>query len=138
MICACLRRRRWTHLGDRDDIAIVGTDLAEAYAPNPDGVGVIECPVINAYRRPQGSRNPHKSYGYLRTRNSRGRWPMPSTTYRPRATPRPMPARESNGRASSGVVAEIRRSGGGNIERAGPLRWQGSFHSQCCLADLMA
>ncbi|MFG5119955.1 hypothetical protein [Methylorubrum sp. POS3] len=58
---------RWTHLGDRDDIAIVGTDLAEAYAPNPDGVGVIECPVINAYRRPQGSRNPHKSYGYLRT-----------------------------------------------------------------------
>lgn len=58
---------RWTHLGDRDDVATVGTDLGEAYAPNPDGVRVVDCPVINAYRRPRGGRNPHKSYGYLRT-----------------------------------------------------------------------
>jgi len=48
-------------------VATVGTDLGELYAPNPDGVRVVDCPVINAYRRPRGGRNPHKSYGYLRT-----------------------------------------------------------------------
>ena len=58
---------RWTHLGDRDDVATVGDDLGAAYAPNPDGVRVVDCQVINAYRRPRGGRNPHKSYGYLRT-----------------------------------------------------------------------
>ena len=58
---------RWSNLGDREDVATVGTTLAEAYAPNVLGVGVTDCPVINAYRRPRGSVNPHKSYGYLRT-----------------------------------------------------------------------
>ncbi|MFY9291319.1 MAG: hypothetical protein WAP03_11575 [Methylorubrum rhodinum] len=58
---------RWTNLGDRDDVATVGADLAESYAPNADGVGVVDCPVINGYRRPRGGRNRHKSYGYLRT-----------------------------------------------------------------------
>ncbi|HJE24532.1 MAG TPA: hypothetical protein K8W01_12820 [Methylorubrum populi] len=58
---------RWSNLGDREDLATVGTTLAEAYAPNRAGIGVIDCPVINAYRRPRGGKNPHKSYGYLRT-----------------------------------------------------------------------
>lgn len=58
---------RWSNLGDREDVATVGTVLAEAYAPNEAGVAVIDGPVINAYRRPRGRVNPHKSYGYLRT-----------------------------------------------------------------------
>ena len=58
---------RWSNLGDREDVATVGTVLAESYAPNAAGVGVVDCPVINAYRRPRGGANPHKSYGYLRT-----------------------------------------------------------------------
>lgn len=58
---------RWTNLGDRDDVATVGAALAEAYAPNAAGVRAVDCPVVNAYRRPRGGKNPHKSYGYLRT-----------------------------------------------------------------------
>lgn len=58
---------RWSNLGDREDVATVGTVLAESYAPNEAGVGVVDCPVINAYRRPKGGANRHKSYGYLRT-----------------------------------------------------------------------
>lgn len=52
---------------DRQDIATVGDDLAETYPPNAAGVRVRDLPVINAYRRPDGTENRHKSYGYLRT-----------------------------------------------------------------------
>ncbi|MGH1573910.1 hypothetical protein ACRAWG_28795 [Methylobacterium sp. P31] len=57
----------WTNLMDRQDIATVGDDLADIYAPNAAGVRVRDVPVINAYRRPDGGENRHKSYGYLRT-----------------------------------------------------------------------
>jgi hypothetical protein len=57
----------WTNLMDRQDIATVGDDLADTYAPNAAGVRVRDVPVINAYRRPDGTENRHKSYGYLRT-----------------------------------------------------------------------
>ncbi|ACB23597.1 hypothetical protein [Methylobacterium radiotolerans] len=57
----------WTNLMDRQDIATVGDDLAALYAPNAAGVRVRDVPVINAYRRPDGAENRHKSYGYLRT-----------------------------------------------------------------------
>ena len=57
----------WTNLMDRKDIATVGDDLADIYAPNAAGVRVRDVPVINAYRRPDGGENRHKSYGYLRT-----------------------------------------------------------------------
>ena len=57
----------WTNLMDRQDIATVGDDLATLYAPNAAGVPVRDVPVINAYRRPDGTENRHKSYGYLRT-----------------------------------------------------------------------
>ena len=56
----------WTNLMDRQDIATVGDDLAALYAPNAAGVRVRDVPVINAYRRPDGAENRHKSYGYLR------------------------------------------------------------------------
>lgn len=58
---------RWSHLADRDDVATVGVPLAEVFAPNAAGTAVVDCPVVNAYRRPRGGRNRHKSYGYLRT-----------------------------------------------------------------------
>ena len=45
----------------------LGDDLAALYAPNAAGVRVRDVPVINAYRRPDGAENRHKSYGYLRT-----------------------------------------------------------------------
>lgn len=57
----------WTNLMDRQDIATVGDDLAAIYAPNAAGVAVRDVPVVNAYRRPDGTENRHKSYGYLRT-----------------------------------------------------------------------
>ncbi|WP_245450986.1 hypothetical protein [Methylobacterium brachiatum] len=57
----------WTNLMDRQDIATVGDDLAAIYPPNAAGVRVRDVPVINAYRRPDGTENRHKSYGYLRT-----------------------------------------------------------------------
>ncbi|WP_279602476.1 alpha/beta fold hydrolase [Methylobacterium sp. E-005] len=57
----------WTNLMDRQDIATVGDDFAEIFAPNAAGVQVRDVPVVNAYRRPDGSENRHKSYGYLRT-----------------------------------------------------------------------
>ncbi|WP_370693901.1 hypothetical protein [Methylobacterium sp. NEAU K] len=57
----------WTNLMDRQDIATVGDDLGEIYAPNASRVRVRDVPVINAYRRPDGAENRHKSYGYLRT-----------------------------------------------------------------------
>lgn len=58
---------RWTNLVDRQDIATVGDDLCDIYAANAAGVGAQDVAVENAYRRPDGSRNRHKSYGYLRT-----------------------------------------------------------------------
>lgn len=57
----------WSNLMDRDDIATVGDDLRDIFAANASGVAVRDVPVINAYRRPDGSENRHKSYGYLRT-----------------------------------------------------------------------
>jgi hypothetical protein len=57
----------WTNLMDRQDIATVGDDLAALYAPNAAGVRVRDVPVVNAYRRTDGTENRHKSYGYLRT-----------------------------------------------------------------------
>lgn len=59
--------KRWSNLMDRGDVATFGEDIADAYAPNARGVRAQDVPVVNAYRRPQGDANHHKSYGYLRT-----------------------------------------------------------------------
>lgn len=58
---------RWTNLADRRDIATVAGGLADDYAPNRHGASVRDSAVVNAYRRPNGEPNHHKSYGYLRT-----------------------------------------------------------------------
>ncbi|TXN21339.1 lipase family protein [Methylobacterium sp. WL9] len=59
--------RRWSNLMDRTDLATVGEDIGDAYGPNDRGVRADDIAVVNAYRRPKGDLNPHKSYGYLRT-----------------------------------------------------------------------
>jgi len=57
----------WTHLVDHRDVATVGDDVQETYAPGLRGVRVRTVSVLNAYRSPSGRTNTHKSYGYLRT-----------------------------------------------------------------------
>ncbi|ACA15589.1 conserved hypothetical protein [Methylobacterium sp. 4-46] len=58
---------RWTNLADGHDVvAIMGT-LDEAFAPSDAGLRVVDRRVVNTYSRPDGGRNHHKSYGYLRT-----------------------------------------------------------------------
>ncbi|GEO98084.1 esterase/lipase family protein [Methylobacterium haplocladii] len=59
--------RRWSNLVDRTDVATVGEDIVDSYAPSASGVRAQDISVVNAYRRPKGDLNPHKSYGYLRT-----------------------------------------------------------------------
>lgn len=58
---------RWTNLADGDDIVAVAGTLAADYAPSDAGVAVEDKRVINDYHRLDGTRNHHKSYGYLRT-----------------------------------------------------------------------
>lgn len=57
---------RWTNLADGDDIVAVAGTLAADYAPNDAGVAVVDRRVVNDYHRLDGTRNHHKSYGYLR------------------------------------------------------------------------
>ncbi len=59
--------RRWSNLIDRADVATYGEDIGDAYRPNGAGIRAEDVAVINAYRRPDGAENRHKSYGYLRT-----------------------------------------------------------------------
>ena len=58
---------RWTNMADSRDLAAVAGELAGAFAPNDHGVGIEDMAVRNAFRRPSGEPNHHKSYGYLRT-----------------------------------------------------------------------
>ncbi|MCJ2118756.1 GPI inositol-deacylase [Methylobacterium sp. J-001] len=58
---------RWTNMADNRDLAAVAGELSDTFVPSDRGVGVTDMAVVNAYLRPNGSANPHKSYGYLRT-----------------------------------------------------------------------
>ncbi|CAO4150789.1 lipase family protein [Methylorubrum extorquens] len=57
----------WTNLADGDDVVAIMGALEADYEPSDMGVSVDDRRVVNAYRRPNGEANPHKSYGYLRT-----------------------------------------------------------------------
>ncbi|GJE42806.1 hypothetical protein [Methylobacterium soli] len=57
----------WTNLTDKADIATVAAVLGDEFSVNARGAKPRDVPVINAYRRPDGTPNHHKSYGYLRT-----------------------------------------------------------------------
>ncbi|MCK9212512.1 MAG: lipase family protein [Ignavibacteriaceae bacterium] len=59
-------KKNWYNLSDQEDpIALVHT-LSDIYKSNLNGVKVIDKLVKNNYSN-LGDRNPHKSYGYLRT-----------------------------------------------------------------------
>lgn len=57
----------WTNLADGEDVVAIMGSLGTDYAASERGVGVADQRVVNGYRRPDGTQNPHKSYGYLRT-----------------------------------------------------------------------
>ncbi len=58
---------RWVNYADPDDTIAIDSRLRDDYRPNGRGVRVQDVPILNSYRAPDGERNPHKSYGYLRT-----------------------------------------------------------------------
>jgi hypothetical protein len=59
--------QRWTNLADRWDRVAIDVRLADDYMPNDRSVAVADALVLNTYRSPEGKRNHHKIYGYLRT-----------------------------------------------------------------------
>jgi hypothetical protein len=59
-------RRNWYNLSDLNDQIALNYLLAEIYVKNSKGVKIIDKLVQNNHKD-NGTRNPHSSYGYLRT-----------------------------------------------------------------------
>lgn len=59
--------QRWGNYADAGDRTSINWDLAKFYGPNERSVRTEDKIVYNSYVRPDGKRNRHKSYGYLRT-----------------------------------------------------------------------
>lgn len=59
--------KSWVNYADRKDPVAADVHLRDDYQANKKGVRVIDDLVANDYQAPNGERNPHKSYGYLRT-----------------------------------------------------------------------
>ena len=57
----------WYNFSDLEDKVALNYNLSDDYAPNSKGVRVIDMQVYNNYHI-HDKRNPHKSYGYLRTK----------------------------------------------------------------------
>jgi len=60
-------RNAWLNFSDLHDNIAFNYNLADDYKPNSHGVGPRDFIVQNDYEY-KGIKNPHKSYGYLRTR----------------------------------------------------------------------
>ncbi|MFQ5629393.1 MAG: hypothetical protein ACE5I1_11580 [bacterium] len=58
--------RSWCNFADLFDKIAFNYDLADDYAPNTHNIHVVDYEVDNNYRC-NGSKNPHKAFGYLRT-----------------------------------------------------------------------
>ncbi|MCK4817684.1 hypothetical protein KA005_18085 [bacterium] len=58
--------RHWYNLSDLRDRVAINYNLADDYQNNLKGVAIIDKQVHNTYEF-SGEKNPHKSYGYLRT-----------------------------------------------------------------------
>ena len=56
----------WYNLSDLHDRVAINYNLADDYAPSSRGIGIKDIQVTNTYEI-NGKKNPHKSYGYLRT-----------------------------------------------------------------------
>ncbi len=59
-------KKSWFNLSDLEDKITINYNLADDYNENQQGIGPIDKIVYNSYVY-KGKRNPHKSYGYLRT-----------------------------------------------------------------------
>jgi len=59
-------KRRWANYADRKDPVAFDSHLRDDFGANSSAVRVEDDLVTNDYTA-QGDRNPHKSYGYLRT-----------------------------------------------------------------------
>ncbi len=57
---------RWYNLSDLEDQVAINHKLGDIYKKNSNGVSVFDQTVRNNYKS-NGFRNPHKSFGYLRT-----------------------------------------------------------------------
>jgi len=59
--------KSWVNFADRKDPVAMDVHLSDDYEKNATGVRVRDDLVYNDYQRPDGGRNHHKAYGYLRT-----------------------------------------------------------------------
>ena len=57
---------QWINFSDIEDNVAINYNLSDDYAPNQNGVKVRDIIIDNDYQI-HGERNPHKSYGYLRS-----------------------------------------------------------------------
>ena len=62
----CLKKQ-WINHYDLEDVVAINNNLNEYFIPNSNGVSVIDIEVKNNYIY-KNKGNPHKSYGYLRTK----------------------------------------------------------------------
>ena len=67
VVCTPSVVKRWTNQADRRDPIAIDVHLRDEYEPNEPKVAVEDALVLNTYRSPEGKRNHHKIYGYLRT-----------------------------------------------------------------------
>ncbi|MBL1214582.1 MAG: hypothetical protein HND52_14595 [Ignavibacteriae bacterium] len=58
---------QWFNHYDLEDVVAINNNLADYFLPNSNGVSVVDVMVKNNYSY-NGKNNPHKSYGYLRTK----------------------------------------------------------------------
>jgi hypothetical protein len=58
--------KSWTNFADKDDPVALDEQLRDDYKKNKSGIRVTDDLIYNDYCAPNGERNPHKSYGYLR------------------------------------------------------------------------
>jgi len=58
--------KSWFNMSDKYDKVAIDHTLADDFAPNIFGIGVLDISVYNNYEI-NGKANPHKTYGYLRT-----------------------------------------------------------------------
>ncbi|HKJ67456.1 MAG TPA: alpha/beta hydrolase [bacterium] len=65
-VCPENIKKQWYNLSDLEDLVAINYNLADDYQPNSRGVRAQDMIVHNNYHI-NGERNPHKSYGYLRT-----------------------------------------------------------------------
>ena len=58
--------RQWYNLSDFGDRVAINYNLSDDYHQNSQGISILDKQVHNTYEY-AGNKNPHKSYGYLRT-----------------------------------------------------------------------